>query len=300
MRTTILCCLLLPFVILTSGCATFEKAKRADSLEREVAALTMRNREDRIAHEQELAGMATRYESQIAALNTDRDTLIAGRDATIAKLEAQQQKDAEMKQLLGEREQAAQELLQQKEDEIRKLIAEKERSIAKVEQEKKAEVSALEQARNDLAESLQKELHEYKAKLEMTERGLVLTFLAEIFFDSGKDVIRDDAKDTLQKVAHVLNTKIVDSTLAVEGHTDNVPIQYSGWKSNWELSTSRALAVLHYFVDEAAVNPHRLSAVGYGEFHPVASNDNAAGRQQNRRVEIVIMPNQLQKVRTDN
>lgn len=157
----------------------------------------------------------------------------------------------------------------------------------------------LERAQRGLERTLEKELGEYKAKLEMTERGLVITFLAEVFFNSGKDVILPDGKKVLQKVARVLNKDVPDSKVAVEGHTDSDPIKYSGWKSNWELSSARALAVLHYFVDEGKVNPSRLSAVACGEFRPVDSNKTAEGKQKNRRVEIVILPAELKKVKAE-
>jgi chemotaxis protein MotB len=78
--------------------------------------------------------------------------------------------------------------------------------------------------------------------------------------------------------------------VGIEGHTDNEPIRHSGWKSNWELSANRALSVLHYLVDNRGISPTRLSALAYGEFHPVTSNDAKQGRQLNRRVEIVILP----------
>jgi chemotaxis protein MotB len=90
---------------------------------------------------------------------------------------------------------------------------------------------------------------------------------------SGKDIIKPDGKLSLDKVAQVLNRDVPNSQVAVEGHTDTDPIKYSGWKSNWELSSARALAVVHYLVDECKVGPQRLSANGYGEFHPVALND---------------------------
>jgi len=79
--------------------------------------------------------------------------------------------------------------------------------------------------------------------------------------------------------------------IGIEGHTDNVPIKHSGWKSNWELATARALSVLHYLENEQGISGERLSAIGYGEYRPVASNETKDGRKQNRRVEIVILPN---------
>jgi chemotaxis protein MotB len=92
---------------------------------------------------------------------------------------------------------------------------------------------------------------------------------------------------------------VADLKIGIEGHTDNEPIQASGWKSNWELSAARALGVLHYLQDEKRVEGWRLSAIGYGEQQPVADNAAKDGRQLNRRVEIVIMP-KISKVRENN
>jgi len=161
---------------------------------------------------------------------------------------------------------------------------------------KENKLSELEKAQQELEKRLKNEIDQYRAKLEMTERGLVLTFMAEVFFDSGKSEIKESAKPVLQQVAEVLNTKVADLKVAVEGHTDNDPIKYSGWQSNWELASARALSVLHYFVNDAKVKPERLSANSYGEFRPVASNDTAEGKQKNRRVEIIILPPQPLKV----
>lgn len=182
---------------------------------------------------------------------------------------------------------------------IAQLEKEKTKEVKKVYEQKDRELSELERAKWELEESLKKEIGEYKAKLQMTERGLVITFVSEIFFDSGKDKVKEDGKTTLDKVAEVLNRDVPNSAVAVEGHTDNDPIKYSGWKSNWELSSARALAVVHYLVDECKVEPQRLSANGYGEFHPVAPNDSVQNKQKNRRVEIVILPSKLSKVKAN-
>jgi len=172
-----------------------------------------------------------------------------------------------------------------------------QKEVRRLRQEKETHFSELESAKSELEERLRKEISEYKAKLEITERGLVITFLSEVFFDSGKAVIKNQAEETLSQISEVLNTKVKDSLIAIEGHTDNDPIKYSRWKSNWELSAARAVSVLHYLIDKGRIQPERLSAVGYGEFHPVAPNDTPEGKQQNRRVEIVILPAQIQRVK---
>lgn len=152
------------------------------------------------------------------------------------------------------------------------------------------QLDELNQTKRILEQRLQQEIADKQVRLEMAERGLVITFVADILFDSGKAKIRQEAHSSLDKVARVLAENVPEYNIGIEGHTDNEPIKYSGWKSNWELSTARALSILYYLVDERGIEPSRVSAVGYGEYHPVASNDTKEGRQLNRRVEIVILP----------
>jgi chemotaxis protein MotB len=133
--------------------------------------------------------------------------------------------------------------------------------------------------------------------LSMENRGLVITFLDEILFDSGKIVVKANAMDALDRVAGVITSKASDLNIGVEGHTDSDPIKYSGFKSNWELSASRATSVLHY-LESKGVSSQRMAAIGYGEHRPVADNGTAAGKRKNRRVEIVILP-ELKKISKD-
>lgn len=170
----------------------------------------------------------------------------------------------------------------------------------KPEQEKKikqltAQVEELEAARRALEERLSKEISDKQILLERTARGLVITMTNDILFDSGKSKIKSAAKGVLQKIAVVLNETVPGRDVGVEGHTDSVPIKHSGWKSNWELSASRATSVLHYLIEQCGVSPERLSAIGYGEFRPIDTNDTKAGRARNRRVEIIILPKEMTK-----
>ncbi len=165
---------------------------------------------------------------------------------------------------------------------------------ARLSEEKKARAELM-RARDELEEKLKKEIEEKQIRLEMLNKGLVITFVDEILFDSGKAQIKKAAYSILDRVAKVLNNQVRNRNIAIEGHTDNQPIRKSKWKSNWELSTARATSVLHYLIDKRSVNPQRLSAVGYGEFRPVVSNKTKEGRQQNRRVEITILPEKIIK-----
>jgi chemotaxis protein MotB len=167
--------------------------------------------------------------------------------------------------------------------------------IQKIE-ELSVRLDELEQAKKLLEERLGKEIQDKQVKLEMLEKGLVITVVGDLLFDSGKAKIRSEGYPVLDKVAKVLKEDVPQFSVGIEGHTDNRPIKYSAWKSNWELSAARALSVLHYLVDEKGILADRLSAVGYGEHQPVASNNTKEGHQLNRRVEIVILP-QVTKVK---
>jgi chemotaxis protein MotB len=132
--------------------------------------------------------------------------------------------------------------------------------------------------------------HGLKKKLEttITRRGLVIRLLTDgVLFDSGEAKIKPGATPVLEKIAGLLQVD-ADHPINVEGHTDNVPIKSSQFPTNWELSTARAASVVRLLIaDNAPAN--RLGAVGYAQLHPIASNDGAAGRSRNRRVEIVLL-----------
>ncbi len=160
--------------------------------------------------------------------------------------------------------------------------------VEKIE-ELSSRLEELNQARRLLEERLSKEIQDKQVKLEMLGKGLVITVVGDLLFDSGRAQIKREAFSLLDKVSSVLK-EVPDFNVGIEGHTDNQPIMLSGWKSNWELSSARALSVLHYLVNEKGISPTRLSAIGYGEYRPVAPNDTRENRQLNRRVEIVILP----------
>ncbi|HXV27511.1 MAG TPA: OmpA family protein [bacterium] len=148
----------------------------------------------------------------------------------------------------------------------------------------------LERVKPQVEDKLREELESGDMAVSMQERGLVVTVLDRVLFDSGKAELIDSSRIGLDKMAGILQTDAAGHMVYIEGHTDNVPIRFSNWRSNWELSTARATEVVHYFVDTQGLEPRRFAAVGYGEFNPVASNATPQGRLLNRRVEIVISP----------
>jgi chemotaxis protein MotB len=128
-----------------------------------------------------------------------------------------------------------------------------------------------------------------KLRVRIVRGRMVVELSENILFDSGRAELKPEGQQALTEVAEVLKT-ITDRDFQITGHTDNVPIKTRRYPSNWELSGARAVTVTR-FLAEKGVTPERLSAAGYAETQPTASNDTPEGRQQNRRIEIVLMPN---------
>jgi len=142
-----------------------------------------------------------------------------------------------------------------------------------------------------LQDALKSELNESRVEIsQLKNRTTVIKLTSEVLFDSGSARIKPEGKRVLSLIAESLNA-YPQRAISIEGHTDNVPIgPRARFVSNWELSAVRALAAVDFFQRESQVDPGRLQMVGLGEFHPVASNDTAEGRAQNRRIEIKLLP----------
>lgn len=146
----------------------------------------------------------------------------------------------------------------------------------------------LDRIRQDLTQTLAKQIATHTVALDMGRDGLVISLREAGFFDSGSAMPKAEALPTLRQIADRLGATPYD--LRIEGHTDNVPIHTAEFDSNWELSAARATHIARLFLEMKAIPPDRMSAAGYAEFHPVASNDTAAGRAENRRVDLVVLP----------
>jgi chemotaxis protein MotB len=156
------------------------------------------------------------------------------------------------------------------------------------------QVSAAQQEQASF-EALQRELKAYAAKhgfaksvnVTIEQRGLAIRVLTDsLLFSSGSATLESQGQPLLTEIAALLNVDHVHP-IAVEGNTDNVPITGGEFPSNWELSTARASSVVRFLIAKG-VDSQRLSAVGYAEQHPIATNSTPAGRALNRRVEIVL------------
>lgn len=118
---------------------------------------------------------------------------------------------------------------------------------------------------------------------------IVINLPDNVLFNSGSANLNPEGRQAITQVGEVLS-QFSDRRFQIEGHTDNVPIKSARYPSNWELSTARALSVVH-LLTEIGVKPENISAAGFGEYRPRADNETDEGKQLNRRIEIVMLPN---------
>lgn len=146
------------------------------------------------------------------------------------------------------------------------------------------------QAFEELKEQLKEMIDSKQLDVQRKDGRLVVQLPAEVLFPSGSAELSEDGKIALIKLSAVLE-RMPDRKFMVAGHTDGLaPMKGSKFRDNWELSTARAVTVTELLVT-AKIDPKNLVAAGYGEFAPIAGNDSERGRKQNRRIEIVLLPN---------
>jgi chemotaxis protein MotB len=157
------------------------------------------------------------------------------------------------------------------------------------------EKEAATKAQKDLESQMRSALESKDVTISELQGKLTVNILDRILFDSGEAILKPEGQAVLDQVGKVLSN-YPNRQIQVIGHTDNVPIRYNPnnpFKTNWELSAGRAIAAVRYLSEKAGVDPRRLGAVGYGEFHPIADNSTAEGRAKNRRIALVVMPEEL-------
>jgi chemotaxis protein MotB len=124
--------------------------------------------------------------------------------------------------------------------------------------------------------------------VNLGRNGLLISLSSAGFFQSGSALPIASSLPALNKIGHAIATTPYD--VRIEGHTDDVPIHNARYADNWELSTARATELTRLFIEEDSLVPVRLSAAGYAQYHPIASNLSEAGRSRNRRVDIIVLP----------
>ena len=151
----------------------------------------------------------------------------------------------------------------------------------------KKELAPVEKA---LSQQLHPEIAKGQIELKMESRGLVISFKQAALFDSGADVVKLSAYDSIAKVAKAILG--LPNQVRLEGHTDNQPIHNDRFNNNWELSSARSIAMLQLITTKFNVPVQRLAVAGYADVEPVASNNTDDGRARNRRVDVVILSSQ--------
>ena len=259
----------LALAVALTGCVSTDRFKKKE-------AEASKFRQD---WEDEVAKRAVQQE-KIASMQQQLDALASDVNALRDKIRSDEgmlsQKEAELR--------AARDRLL----EVQALVDELSKSKRKLEAAK-AELEKKTGEYEQLALALRGEIDAGRVELTELRGRTTLKMKDKILFASGSATIGADGREALKKVAEALRG-LKGKAIRVEGHTDNVPTGAGGaFASNWELSAARALAVVR-FLQEAGIDPTRLSGAGFGEFQPIQSNETPEGRSLNRRIDITLVP----------
>lgn len=223
------------------------------------------------------------YNAKVAELNKTRaelDQVRAAREACAKQQAALDAENLKMKERLAALGQN-----------VESMTANLDQAKKRMEEMRKAQEAAEKRAQQfrDMVAKFKSMIDAGKLQVEIRD-GLMLVKLPDnILFDPGKTDLKPAGQEAIRQVAQIL-AGIEGRKFQVTGHTDNIPIKSGKFKSNWELSTQRAVEVVK-FMSANGMDPKRLSAAGYADTLPVAGNDSDDGRRQNRRIEIVVVPN---------
>ena len=231
-----------------------------------------------------------KYEEAVAETDNMRNSL----EVTQEELSASEAEIDKMRNSLG----SAEEELSVSKAELDRLreslgITQNELSASKAEIATLSQIEAETKRRNEIyaqfVNRLQSMIDGGQLTVSIDAGRIVINLPNNVLFNSGSASLNSEGQEALAQIGGVLKN-FSDRRFQVEGHTDNVPIKSARFPSNWELSTTRALAVVHLLTD-MGVTPDNLSAAGFGEFRPRADNDTDEGKKLNRRIEIVMLPN---------
>jgi len=243
-----------------------------------VGCVSLNTHNDTVAKLDKARKVLSQASEEIKSLQQDK--------ARLEQDKARLEKEAEnLKKGLADLESAA----TQAKQEFAKLrtdleAAERERA------EREAKVQELSRARDDLARALESEIAKEQVAIQQTQDQLAVTMVDHVLFRSGQTEMTPEGLKVLTQLAETLK-KVPDKQIHIEGHTDNKgigPKLRDKYPTNWELSTARAASVVRHLVEQGGLGRERLTAVGYADTRPVASNDSRAGRQANRRIEIIL------------
>jgi len=231
----------------------------------------------------ELAGMGIMTSKEIQELRLENERLFASDRAKAEELASVKEalaNEAKEKDYLGR--------------EVERLKV----KAGEISSEKEREIANVRDTYENLVKEMKTEIERGDIKITQAIDRLSVNMVEKILFDSGKAEVKPDGLKVIKRVGDILKT-VSDRQIRVEGHTDNVQIGArirEKYPTNWELSTARATNVVRYLEDRVGIDPRLLSAAGLADNKPVAVNDTPEGRAQNRRIEIVLLPLDVDRV----
>lgn len=249
------------------------------------------------ATEKELAEVKQQYEELLRQKNALAEENAAIKSALEAKREQLAREVVELKAQIAEARRTIkshEEALTAKNREAIQLRTQADQLAqekAKAVEEKERAIAGMKDTYESLVKELKQEIKEGEIQITQLRDKLTVNMVEKILFDSGSAVIKKNGRKVLDRMAGILKN-VAGQQIKVEGHTDNVPIGptiIDKFSTNWELSTARATTVVRY-LQERGINPSVLSAEGYSEYRPVAPNDTDENKSKNRRIEIVLVP----------
>ncbi|MEW6067584.1 MAG: OmpA family protein [Nitrospirota bacterium] len=294
-------------VLLFTGCVSSKeyKAKLADidTLKEDVSTLQekLKGAESELSNLQEEKETLAKDRDELLKENADLKSLLeAKKDELLNEINSLRMKlfdkESEIKGIKDELRSRDIQVAELK-TEIEDLSHERSKAI----EEKEKAISELKKTYNNLVVELKDEIKKGEIAVTQLRDKLSLSMVEKILFDSGSAEVKKEGQKVLDRVAEILK-KISDKQIRIEGHTDNVPIGYKLKKkfpTNWELSAARATNVVRYLQENGGVDSKFLSAAGYAESKPIASNDTEEGKAKNRRIEIVLLPLDIDRIPVD-
>lgn len=267
-----------------------QKVNEAGLLTRDVADLsttTTELRHDKKQLQNDLSKLNARLVEalqQNSKLQRDLLAAYANQERQEGNLSLHQQQITAMHEQLSD--------MQQTNDQLLTTIEELNQALEKEQIAREARLAKVKNTYNQLVGALEEEIKRGELTISNLEGQLSVNLLNKILFDSGKTTIKKEGQKVLKSLGDVLS-KFPEKALQIEGHTDNVQISSrlkERYPTNWELSTARATSVVHFLQDKVGLPGERMIAAGLSEYQPVSSNDEAEGRAQNRRIQILLVP----------
>lgn len=247
----------------------------------------------------ELADLKQKHATLLEEHNNLREdyTSLENRNVALTEdLERAQKDIVRLEEVLSKRSIEAGAAMAEMREEIDRLQAENRELQLALESERiarQARIAQMQSTYNELVDKMEAEIERGEITISELQGKLTVNMVEKILFPSGSATIKQEGLKVLERVGDIVK-EVEDKDIQVEGHTDNVPISSrlkEKFPTNWELSTARAATVVR-FLQDLGIKGERLAAVGYGPYQPVASNDTAEGRAQNRRIQIVLVPAQ--------